>query len=137
MVTKILMGATTVSIIALGIVFGLLLKANEDKGRLEGEISNVLDINAGQDAVIVAMKVQADNLAKQAIEERKRAAKAVADRDASDKAMKENIKAAEARMSKIMAGLTDDEMVCVGEPVPEQLIDGLRSAAGSDQDDSG
>ena len=125
MVSKILMGVSAAMGLALAVVFWLLLGAKEANGKLQEGISTAKDINTRQALAMDAVQANHDNLLLQMEQERVRteAANLALDQVQSDfVAERLDFKR---RLNDALNELTDEELTCAAEFVPQPIIDSL------------
>ena len=122
MLTKILMGLTAATAIALLIVFNLLLSAKEANGMLQGAISEAGDINARQAMVVQTLESRRLELLASIDAERARAQVATDALIASQVGLETAKSDFEDRLAAARRELSNEDLVCATQPIPDSYV---------------
>ena len=125
MLSKIMMGVTAGAVVALGIVFAMLLSAKEANGVLSQGIETARGVNARQALVNAEIQANHDRLLLQIAEQRRRTQAATAALAVSQKGLVTAKAGFDQRIKDVLEGMTDEDLLCASEFVPQPLIDGL------------
>jgi hypothetical protein len=128
---KFVIGAGIAAGVALLVLFKLLMAAQEEKGRLAGEVDEAAAINQRNQLVIVALQDANARAAAEREAEARRAAAAVRKLAESDKELEDQKREHEIELADIRLRLTPEERVCADERVPDAYFVWLREPADS------
>jgi len=122
MLTKILMGLTAATAIALLLVFNLLLSAKEANGKLQGAISEAGNINSRQAMVVQTLEDNRLKLLAGIDAERVRAQVATDALIASQAGLETAKSVFEGRLAAARRELSNEDLVCAVQPIPDSYV---------------
>lgn len=124
--SKILMGTTAAAGLALLIVFKMLLASNEARGALSAQVREAGHVNDRQALVVDALELNRQETLVALEAERLKAKAAVDALVASQEGLLSAKGEFEDRLEAARMELSDEELVCALQPVPDSYIDSLR-----------
>jgi len=131
MMAKVMAGGIAFLLVALLVVFKLLLSSHEARGALRAEVFEAEGINNRQAAVVDRLEANTADLLVQIKQEHARA-QAATDALVASQAGLETAKGDfEDRLATARAELTNEELVCAEQSVPDAYIDSLRERSRS------
>lgn len=128
---KVVIGAGVAAGVALLVLFKLLMAAQEEKGRLAGEVEEAVAVIERNQLAIEAITDARDRERQAREAEAKRADEAVRRLAESDKALEDQKREFEIELADIRLELTPEERVCADQPVPDAYFVWLREPAGN------
>ena len=132
MITKILLGVSAASLVALAVLFKMLMSAQEAKGALEAEISEAVSVNAAQTQNIELLQQDNKQLMEQYEMERIRAAVFTEAVAVGQVELEKTKRDHATQLAEVRDSLTVEERVCADSRVPDAYF---MRGDGSDNED--
>ena len=121
---KFVIGGGIAAAIAIVVLFKLLMSAQEEKGRVEAELSEAVTVNQSQTELVERLEIEKQEAQERFEAERRRADEFVVRIAESERALEAQKREFKVEIANVRKSLTVEQLVCADEHIPLAYFDG-------------